>query len=562
MENPASEGSGEAAERLIVGSGSAKFEGASAAAGGAGAAWGVPFVDAAPSLPVVSSPAGAARVEAVRAAAGVLAAALEGLDYGGLRDDDLLALTGAIEGVGRLADGGRVASAAEIATRSRSSLGGEGLAWKRGCRTGQDLIARVTLVSGRETRRRMALGEFTAPRPGVGQLAPPLFPVVADALTAGRLGVDTAEAITAGLGEIAARVGADDLARAERSLVATATGEVTAETDGLPGAGLTHSADLIRGQVQVWKTRLDQDGALPGDVQPEARSNVGFGALRGGLYPLRGGVTPEFRGILDGLFNTHLSARSKAVPAFPTIAEQEEYQARVDAGELIPGAEENLDTRTGGEKRADILRMVLEAVARDPGTPTMGGAAPTVLVHVNAADLDAGRGAGWSDGVDAPVPLSTVEQMICAGGYQQIIFGEGGDILHLGGTKRCFTSSQRKALAARDGGCIIPGCTVPPMWTEVHHVIPWRHGGKTDIDNAVLLCWYHHHTIDTSGWDIRIVNGQPEIRPPHWIDPTRTWHPTQRHRADQTPDRPPDRPPRRRRPTTSSAPTTPARQHA
>ncbi|WP_420827188.1 hypothetical protein [Cryobacterium roopkundense] len=62
--------------------------------------------------------------------------------------------------------------------------------------------------------------------------------------------------------------------------------------------------------------------------------------------------------------------------------------------------------------------------------------------------------------------------------------------------------------------------------------MPWQHKGKTDIDNGCLLCWYHHATIDTSGWQIRMVRGRPEVRGPVLFDPTRTWRPAATHRAN------------------------------
>lgn len=164
----------------------------------------------------------------------------------------------------------------------------------------------------------------------------------------------------------------------------------------------------------------------------------------------------------------------------------------------------------------------------------MGGAAPTVMVHVQATDLADKRGVGWIDGVDAPISLRTVDRLICAGGYQKIVFSYDGQILHLGGKERFFTSQQRRAIAARDGGCIIPGCPVTAAWAEVHHVIPWQHNGATDVDNGVLLCFYHHSTIDTSGWSIRMVGGVPQVLAPIWIDPSRTWRNTQRHRVSRT----------------------------
>ena len=115
-------------------------------------------------------------------------------------------------------------------------------------------------------------------------------------------------------------------------------------------------------------------------------TSITFGDKRDGLYPIRGGVTPDLKGIMQGLFNTYQSARS--APKFPSAEEQQ----RIEAGELIPG--EVLDERTGGQKRADMLRGILTQVAQDPRTPTMGGMPPTVMVHVNAADLirDAGLG--------------------------------------------------------------------------------------------------------------------------------------------------------------------------
>jgi hypothetical protein len=246
---------------------------------------------------------------------------------------------------------------------------------------------------------------------------------------------------------------------------------------------------------------------------------------------------------MDGLFNTFLSAHpsnanssdanAATPPAFPTAEEQ----ARIEAGEIIPGADTfdpaAADTRTGGEKCADILRMVLDRAARDPRTPSMGGAAPTVTVHVNAVDLADNSGVGWVDGVEAPASLRSVRQLICTGGMQKIIFGENGEVLHLGGKERFFTAGQRRAIAARDGGCVIPGCTVPAAWSEVHHVIPWQNHGPTDIGNGVLLCWYHHHSIETSGWQIRMIRGRPQIKAPAWLDPGGTWRPANFHRARQ-----------------------------
>ena len=455
------------------------------------------------------------------------AAVLDSVPFSLLNEVDAMAVLGTVEDLGRRVDAARVASAADMSVRSRRILGHESLAYKNGASNGIDLITRLTRVSSREANRRVRLGENVTARLAGTSMLPPYYPAVAAALTAGDLGVDAAENIVTALDTVAARVAPDDLGTAERALVANATGSITAETAGLPGEGFAFPADLVRGMALQWQARLDPDGTAPNEPVAEARSTVGFGAFRDGLYPVRGGVTPELRGILNGLFDTYLSAH--AAPAFPTAEEQ----ALMDSGQLIPGAEAAAlgDDRTGGQKRADILRGVLEAATRDPGTPSLGGAAPTIMIHVNQTDLLAGRGVGWIDGVESPISLTTVKQALCAGGFQEIRFGPNNKMHSLSTENRFFNQAQRRAITARDGGCTIPGCTVPPAWCEIHHVTPWYRGGKTNIGNGVLLCWYHHHSIDTSGWDIRMNRGTPEVRAPYCYDPTRTWRAAGQNRA-------------------------------
>jgi hypothetical protein len=74
-------------------------------------------------------------------------------------------------------------------------------------------------------------------------------------------------------------------------------------------------------------------------------------------------------------------------------------------------------------------------------------------------------------------------------------------------------------------GSLIPGCQVPAIWCEIHHVTEAARGGPTHTDNGVLLCWHHHRTLDTNGWQIRINNGIPEVRAPHWREPYLRWRP-------------------------------------
>ncbi|MBC7441534.1 MAG: HNH endonuclease, partial [Ramlibacter sp.] len=151
------------------------------------------------------------------------------------------------------------------------------------------------------------------------------------------------------------------------------------------------------------------------------------------------------------------------------------------------------------------------------------------------ADFGLGRGVGWIDGVEAPISMKTVKDLICNGGSQSDVFNNEGRIMKLGVPDRCFTAGQRRAIQLRDGGCIIPGCQIPASMTEIHHVNPDARGGPTHTDNGVCLCWWHHRTIDSAGWAIRMLRGCVQIMAPPWAENgPRRWRPVTKSRTRMT----------------------------
>ncbi|MRG59994.1 DUF222 domain-containing protein [Agromyces sp. CFH 90414] len=480
-------------------------------------------------------------------------------------DDELLAELGTLEAVGRLVDAHRSAYAGEVAERSRVELGDARLSRRRGCRSAAELIERVTQVSGSEARRRIALGEATRARTGLrGDPAPARYPAIAAALATGDLGVDAAASVIRELEPARPVADPSAFAAAERALVdeAIAAGE----------SPVRCTADELRVQAQAWSTLLDQDGREPDDERAMRRRGLRLGRARGGLVPLAGELMPEVAAQLRRLFDAYLSPRSGL--GFQTAEERAESAGRgAGAGEQ----------RTADQQRHDVLAAALDSAARSGEHPSIGGAPPTVLVSVRAADLRGGggrggggdgrgerdegggrggggddgrgerdegggrggggdlrggddrhggrdgvggRGVAYAEGVDAPISLRAVRRMICTGGTQSVVFDDAGRLIALGSPERCFTPHQRRAITVRDGGCIIPGCSVPAAWCEIHHVVPDAAGGATHPDNGVLLCWFHHRSIDTSGWGIRMIRGVPHVRPPAWLDPGGGWRPS------------------------------------
>ncbi|WP_394159463.1 HNH endonuclease signature motif containing protein [Galactobacter valiniphilus] len=107
-----------------------------------------------------------------------------------------------------------------------------------------------------------------------------------------------------------------------------------------------------------------------------------------------------------------------------------------------------------------------------------------------------------------PVPFSAVAHLLCDASIQMLLQDPGGVPLKLGRARRIFSKDQRRVLAARDRHCRAPGCEIPAKWCEVHHVTPWNQGGKTDVDNGILLCSFHHHEIDRGRLRVEAVHDQ------------------------------------------------------
>ncbi len=189
----------------------------------------------------------------------------------------------------------------------------------------------------------------------------------------------------------------------------------------------------------------------------------------------------------------------------------------------VPPVPDDDDVRTPAQKRHDTFATALFTAASRALLPTIGGAAPTLVVSVREEDLLSGTGWAHTDGADEAVPLAAARHVACAGVVQRIALGGDGRVKRIGTEERVFNRHQRRAIALRDGNCIIPGCGVPAGWCEIHHVTEHAHGGATHTDNGVLLCWFHHRHLDRSGWRIRMNRGVPEVRPPVWVEAEPRW---------------------------------------
>lgn len=101
-----------------------------------------------------------------------------------------------------------------------------------------------------------------------------------------------------------------------------------------------------------------------------------------------------------------------------------------------------------------------------------------------------------------PLEAATAQRLSCTGLLALLVTDENGEILHLGRTRRLASRAQRRALRVAQRTCGFPGCH-QTKHLDAHHLVPWSHGGVTDIENLVLLCRRHHVLVHEGGLTLR-----------------------------------------------------------
>ncbi|WP_166979603.1 HNH endonuclease signature motif containing protein [Paramicrobacterium fandaimingii] len=434
---------------------------------------------------------------AARTADGALAgvAELASIDPTELSANALLNYVGVLGNITRLVEGRQVTNVGDIARRSDTDAGFDGLAARHGAKSPTALFEVITGAKNSTVYRFATVAKHTTPRVSdTGLPLDPVFAQTAQALSEGTIGLDVAESITSTLAPILPRVSPEQIDWAEKTLIGNATGAF---------GEVPFTADAVRQQARVFRVALDPDGVEPtAEELHEARKLV-FKHQDDGSMKITGVLSPEQAAQVTPVFDACMSKRTS-----PTFMHAEELAATKQAPE----------ERTKQQERADVFTSIIAGVGKMTSTPKLHGRGPTVMVTVKNEDLDAGTGAAWSPGTPAPLPMSFVTQMQCDGDTRQVHIDEHGDVLNLGTAQRFFTAKQRLALIARDGNtCAAADCDIPAWLCEAHHVQRWENGGRTDVANGLIVCWFHHRLLDHGEWSLtRDKNGHPRLTPPDW----------------------------------------------
>ena len=126
--------------------------------------------------------------------------------------------------------------------------------------------------------------------------------------------------------------------------------------------------------------------------------------------------------------------------------------------------------------------------------------AATVVVTIDHRDLQEALKPAHLDSGQV-ISAGEARRLACGAGLIPAVLGGASVALDLGRESRLFSQAQRMAVGLTHQTCAAVGCERPYAWCELHHQRPWSHGGRTDLDNAVPLCHYHHQRIhDPAFW--------------------------------------------------------------
>lgn len=439
-----------------------------------------------------------------------------------LDGDDVVDIMERIADARHALDSVEAVAAGVIAERSTREAGQDGLAQKRGHRNAAALVQAVTGSGKAAANQRIRVGRAVLEGAPAGDERPdPWHAPIAAALLAGEISTEQSEAIRMGLD--APPVGMEDSWRgAARDLVREAADRTLEE---------------LRGQARLLRDLMDPDGAERRFLaRYDARSfrswttaegihrasivfdDEGFAAVStieaAALRPRRGGprfvdsdeVEAAKKLVDDPRTNDQLLydlmidlLNAGAVADAATVHGTRKAGVRVVTvvGDTAPreiasistdgtGSESGKDERTGLSTPADRQR---DSEGPPPGERRYGAGGMQVR-------------SGYTEDGMRPLPRAAIDQRICDTGTLRVTVDASGDPLNVGRESRLFTTAQRVALVARDGGCRWPGCERDASYCEAHHIDPYSEGGRTDIDRGILLCRFHHMHLHHQKWRI------------------------------------------------------------
>ena len=433
-------------------------------------------------------------------------------------DEDLVWCAQAVQRAINVLEGARSALAAEAVRR--------GLAARRGEASGAETLVNATAVGGALARRIEREAQAVEAQPSV-----------ADALGRGHINSDQAAVVATA--EVP-----DDVRRELCEQAKNQTADQTRKTVRAAEAAWRRESDAQRRARQraarsasmwvdphdgMWNLRAKLD-ALTGDAVNRLLMNA---------------IEWNWRSDKDLPESQRRSVPQRAADALVWLltaaGAQGADSAQSDAAS--PGSAQSPDSASRDASSPDRVRLAGSAAqdavlaaggseatpAAPDGAAVAGGGlgddgwvvpSPTQMIVLTTLDnlrsgsTDSGTDAGCTcagprpanDLLAVPGAVATTEtgtvlgvadarRIACDTHVIPVVMGGPGEVLDVGRAKRTIPPAIRRALIARDQGCVWPGCDRAPIHCEGHHIEHWLDDGPTSLANLTLLCHSHHQRL-------------------------------------------------------------------
>ncbi len=145
-------------------------------------------------------------------------------------------------------------------------------------------------------------------------------------------------------------------------------------------------------------------------------------------------------------------------------------------------------------QQADALVAIANAYLSGNASASGTSENYQVMVHVDQSALANGNGR-------SSLPIESVKRLCCDGDMLAVVEDGQGQPLSIGRKSRAVPIAIKRALRARDRGCVFPGCR-NTRFVDAHHIQHWSAGGETCLNNLMLLCSRHHRLVHEGGFRI------------------------------------------------------------
>ena len=285
--------------------------------------------------------------------------------------------------------------------------------------------------------------------------------------------------------------------------------------------------------MAAWAARVDAEiesqnpePPKPDDLEPDPTSELYVSEIADGQVIINGSLAP----VLGETLRTAIELARKLVRGENPEDQPVDHENIEDHG--TPGGQETPngqgtpegqvsggspnkpagedgpdDDRTRAEERADALELIMRFfLDHNNNIGTTNANRPDVHVEINLDVLEQRIG-GISRTRYSTHGLSTtdVHRILCDSNITRIVTTGTSEVLDVGRKTRTIPVALNKAIKRRDRTCRMPGCSIHPQFTEIHHRIHWAKGGTTDLHNCLLLGYRHHRMIHNKNqpWTIQ-----------------------------------------------------------